>query len=289
MSKRLLALLTAVFLAFAAFVAVGCGSDSDSGSGSSGGGSGKTVDVDLQKTFDATKAKGSAEFMAKMTIKTDKETMGLGITGKADFKANKWDLSFDAAKLLASAGVPGSGDGNVRIIVDGKKLYAQIPAIQGLTLPGGAKWIAVDLSKANITSTKPEDSGQQTVKMTEVGTETVDGVSVRHLRAESTLRELLDKVPADQKKQAEEQLEKSADAKKALDEKATIEMWIDNDGALYRLKADTSADDGALSIDIQMSNFGTSVSVSPPPAGETFDGTDLLKGVASQYGVGKTS
>ena len=282
MPKRILALLTVVIVAFAAFIAVGCGSD-DSGDG----GSGKTVQVDMQKTLDATKAKGSAAFMAKLSIKDDKETIGLGIVGKGDFENNKWDLKFDAAKLLQSAGVAGSGEGNVQVLVDGKKIWINMPALQGMQLPGNAKWISLDLSKLPSQDT-PEKGKAPTFEMTEVGSETVDGVSVRHLKSETTLRKLLDSVPAAQRKQLDSQINKNKDANEALDQKLPFELWLDNDDVLYRLKTGLSVEQDSLAIDIQLSDFGSEVTITPPPASETFDGTQMLEGFAGQLGTGAT-
>ena len=289
MSKRLLVLITAVFAAFSLIAVTGCGSDKkDSGSG---GSAGDTVEFDFAKAVKATKEKGSADLALTLNATSKGKTQSLAVTGKADFKNTKLDLSMDLAKLLADNGVP-AGDGKVQVLIDGKKLWLHLPKVQGLNLPGGQQWISLDLQvlidKFNLDDQAKKASGEPLppVKMSTVGTETVNGVEVTHLKAEATLREIINGLPASeqQRKDAIANLEKQDGGKKALDETLPAEVWVDSSNALHRLKASIKVDDGKdpaqADIDLTFSNFGTPVTITPPSAGETFDATQFLESAA---------
>lgn len=292
MSKRLLVLLTVVFAAFGLVAVTGCGSDSkDSGSGGSGG---DTVQFDFAKAATATKDKGSADIALTLNATSKGKTQSLAIAGKADFKNAKLDLSMDLAKLLADNGVP-AGDGKVQVLVDGKKVWAHLPKVQGLTLPGGQEWISLDLQalidefgldKQAKDAQKAAGEPLPPVKMTKVGTENLGGVEVTHLKADATLRDIVNGLPvsAKQREDAIASLEKQDGGKKALDDKLPAEVWVDSGNAIYRLKVSINAGDAKnpaqADIDLKMSNFGTKVTITPPPASATFDATQFLKSAA---------
>jgi len=295
MSKRLLVLLTVIFAALGLIAVSGCGSDSkDASAGSSGASGGDTVQFDFAKAAKATKDKGSADLKLTANVTNKGKTQSLAITGKADFKNTKLDLSMDLAKLLADNGVP-AGDGKVQVLIDGKKLWLHLPKVQGLTLPGGQEWISLNLQvlidKYKLDSKAKKASGEPLppVKMTKVGTETLDGVEVTHLKADATLREFLNGLPASDKQRqgAISNLEKQDGGKKALDETLPAEVWVDADNALHRVKASLKIDDGknpgAADIDLTFSNFGTPVTITPPPASQTFDATQFLDSAAEGF------
>lgn len=284
MPKRLLVLLTTVFAIFGLVALGGCGSDSkDSGS------SGDVVQFDFAKAAKATKDKGSAEMALTLNVTNKGKTQSLAITGKVDFKNGKVDLSTDLAKLLADNGVP-AGDGKVQVLVDGKKIWIHIPKVQGLNLPGGQQWISLDqdaVSKqAGLDKQMKQSTGKLApVKMTTVGTENLDGTEVTHLKAAATLRDIVNGLPvsADQRATLIKTLEKQDGGKKALDETLPAEVWVDDNDAIYRLKASIKAqgaNGGQADLDLTFSNFGTPVTITPPPASEVFDATQYLKSAA---------
>jgi hypothetical protein len=297
MNKRLLVLLMVIASALGIAAITGCGSSSDSNdSGSSGApGGGETVDFDFGKAFEATKAKGSADITLAASVNDGKKTQSLAVTGKADFKNGKLDLSTDLGKLLADSGTPTS-DGKVQILVDGKQIWLKLPKSDGLALPTGQGWVSLDLQKVidkfDLKTEAEKATGGEplpTVKMVKVGTEKIDGVEVTHLKADVTLRELIESVPGDKKQRddAIKKLEEQDGGKKALDDKLPAEVWVDSDNVLYRVKANVNVDEGdnkgTVDIDLKMSNFGQDVTITPPAESDTFNATDFLLQFADQY------
>lgn len=295
MIRRISLSLLAALLVAGALLATGCGSSSKSG------GSGGSVQLDLKKVGEATKAKGSAELALSVDVKTDKlkEPVALAISGKVDFKNNKADLSTDIGSILKASGTPLSGDGNIRILVDGKKFWLKMPALTGVTLPGGKSWLGLDQDQLQkqlgVTDQQTDTSGGGSLTFTKAGSEEIDGTEVDHLKADLTLRQFLDAVPGGQSPAAKEALAKAeqqgADAKEALDTKIPVEVWVDGDNALHRLSASFEVkgkESGTIKFELTFKNFGTSVDIAPPPAGDVLDAGQLLQGLAAS-GLGKTS
>lgn len=301
MIRRLTFSLLAALLVAGTLIAAGCGSSSKS---DSSGGSGGTVQLDLKKVGEATKAKGSAELALSLDAKSPelKEPVAFAITGKVDFKGQKADLSTDLGPVLKASGAPLSGDGNIRILVDNKKLWIKMPALTGLTLPGGKSWVSLDEQQLQQQLGKkgqqPDTStaGGGTLTMTKVGSEKMDGADVSHLKAEITMRELLDAVPGGQSQTTKDALAQAeqksgADAKQALDTKVPVEVWIDGDNVLHKIAATIDVkgkQSGTVKFELTLKNFGTSVDVTPPPAGDVLDAGQLLQGLGAS-GLGKTS
>lgn len=293
MRTRLLSLL-ALFAALAGLaILTGCGSDSkDSASGSGG-----TVEFDLQKAAKATADKGSAEMALSVSANDGKKTQSLAVTGKIDFKTPKIDAQLDLGDVLKANNVKATGDTTTRLLVDGKKLWVKLPQVEGLALPGGKQWIALDLNvlidalDLKTQQKKATAEPLAPVKMDKVGTETLDGTEVSHLKADATLRDLINGIPDEkQRSEAIAQLEKQKDGKKALDQKVPIEVWVDGDNALHRVKATISVDDSGTkneaSMDLTFKNFGTDVTIDPPASGESFDATQFLTQFADQFKQG---
>jgi hypothetical protein len=176
-------------------------------------------------------------------------------------------LTFVIGSVLAAAGVPAQGDQSVRLLVDGKKIWIKIPSVQGLTLPGGQDWASLDLEKVSdkFDIKKQADKARsepiEPIEMNKVGTETLNGEEVTHLKSESTLRDLLGSLSEEQSKQAIEQIEKQDGGKKALDTKVPVEVWVDSSNALHRMTAEISDGETDVAVDLTMKNFGAAVTI----------------------------
>lgn len=298
MIRRLTLSLLAALLVAGTLIAAGCGSGSD------GGDKGGSVQLDLKKVGEATQAKGSAELALKLEAKSPelKEPVSLALAGKVDFKNKKADISTDLGPVIKASGAPVAGDGNIRILVDDKKLWIKMPALTGLTLPGGKTWVSLDEQQVKqqlgASGQQPDTSaaGGGTLTMTKAGSENMDGTDVNHLKAEITMRELLEAIPGGQSettKQALAQAEQKAGAetKEALDTKIPVEVWVDGDNVLHKIAATAEIkgkDSGTVKFELTLKNFGTSVDITPPAAGDVLDAGELLQGLAAS-GLGKTS
>ncbi len=299
MIRRISFSLLAALLVAGTLIAAGCGSSSK------GGGSGGTVQLDLKKVGEATKAKGSAELALTLDAKSPelKDPVALAISGKVDFKGQKADLSTDLGPVLKASGAPLSGDGNIRILVSDKKLWIKMPALTGLTLPGGKSWVSLDQAQVQqqlgSKGQQPDTgsgAGGGTLTMTKVGSEKMDGADVSHLKAEITMRELLEAVPGGQSQTTKDALAQAeqkagAETKQALDTKIPVEVWVDGDNVLHKIAATIDIkgkQSGTVKFELTLKSFGTSVDVTPPPAGDVLDAGQLLQGLGAS-GLGKTS
>jgi hypothetical protein len=116
-------------------------------------------------------------------------------------------------------------------------------------------------------------------EFSKVGTETLNGVETTHYHGTVDLRKAAANSPA-------------ADAlQRILDLGAPseypIDVWIDDQGYVrqYQSSYDETLGGNTMSTTtkVEMSDYGTQVAISPPPADEVFDATELAtKGISSQ-------
>ncbi|MFJ3825215.1 DUF1396 domain-containing protein [Streptomyces nodosus] len=115
--------------------------------------------------------------------------------------------------------------------------------------------------------------------VTEVGTETVDGVKTTHYKGRITLADLR----ADLKKQkldkeTREGREKSLEQYESLGaDKLTMDMWIDGDDHTKQFRMHGDAEQGPLDITITFLDFNKPVTVKAPPAKDTASLEEMMK------------
>ncbi|MEW2494982.1 DUF1396 domain-containing protein [Streptomyces nodosus] len=115
--------------------------------------------------------------------------------------------------------------------------------------------------------------------VTEVGTETVDGVKTTHYKGKITLADLR----ADLKKQkldkeTREGREKSLEQYESLGaDKLTMDMWIDGDDHTKQFRMHGDAEQGPLDITITFLDFNKPVTVKAPPAKDTASLEEMMK------------
>jgi hypothetical protein len=268
-------------LAALAVVAAGCGGSSSS--------SMTPLELVSQAVSKTTKA-DSAKFHMQVT-----ETLGpvgpLTITadGAADNSSHSANMTMDMssiAQLIGSgAGDPNDWKGDV--IVDGSNPkdiveYMRLPAFSKL-LPGAKPWVKVDLNEvaksnafnfSQFLQTAGVQDPTQVLQMIEsvgnvqkVGTEQIDGVDTTKYSGTIDPQKLAAKFG-------------NGDLGKVFKAMGTnaipITVWVDGDGYVRKLEESLSAQiPGSGTMDmklgLQMSDFGTKVDVSPPPADQTTD------------------
>ena len=283
MRKVLRSLLAAAVLA-AAPLAAGCGADD-------------LNPEDVAKAAEATRAEKTAK------VDLSVATSGFGVpvplnvkgTGTSALDRVAMDLTFDLSGLLSLAGI--QGDGRTRAVVLGKDAWLDPPAVDGLTVPGGKRWVGVDLARAaRATGVDPEaigalvnaDPGAQLDAITqakgvkEVGKEQVGGVETTHFTGTVRLQDFLAALPADQRAKAQEALEAFTKGAPGGDQPMPIDVWVDGDERIRRMRqeirtpAQGGIASGRIGLSFDYSDFGTPLKVQAPAAGETFDSTKAL-------------
>jgi hypothetical protein len=189
----------------------------------------------------------------------------------------KVDLSGQSVKLAGTGAFSNSGDkGRLRLVVsigsfgpgnldevfDGKTVWLRSPLLTS-TLRG-KHWIKLDLAKpaqvlgfdlnalAGQAPSEALEALRRSGKVTKVGMDTIDGAQTTHYRKELTGSY------------------RSADA------------WIDDKGLVRRLKLDydakvdpTSKHGAHTVLTMDLSDFGTPVSATPPPAADVVDSSEV--------------
>ena len=204
-----------------------------------------------------TAAAGSAHLNLTAKVVTGGQNVDLQGTGAFDTTSHEGSLhaTFTASAL----------SGAIDEVLKGTDLYLKSD-IFSVGLPAGKTWIRIDLAKAaksqgvNLQTLLAQDPSQALQALqsisgaTKLGTATIDGVSTTHYRAQ------LDpsKLPA------------------SLKSVHGYEVWVGDDGYVHRVTAVANAgktSSGAVtaSVTTDLSAFGTKVSVTVPPSGQTYD------------------
>jgi hypothetical protein len=200
------------------------------------------------------------------------------------------DMSSIAQLVGSGAGDPNDWKGDV--IVDGTNAnavveYMRLPAFAKL-IPGAKEWLKVNVNE--LTKSRGVDFGQllqtagtqdptQALKMirsvgnvNEAGHEQIDGVDTTKYSGTLDPQKLAHKFGTTQLGQVF----------KAMGTKAIpVSVWVDGDGYVRKLVETLSAHTPNGTMDmklaVQMSDFGTPVDVTPPPAEQTTDLGALMK------------
>ncbi|MEU6348861.1 DUF1396 domain-containing protein [Streptomyces sp. NPDC047072] len=122
-------------------------------------------------------------------------------------------------------------------------------------------------------------TGAKDVK--KVGTETVEGVKTTHYRGTVTLADLKASLKKESK-DVREAREKSLQQYEKLGiDKLTMDMWIDGQDHAKQLRMKGQADKGPLDMTITFLDYNKPVDVTAPPAKDTADLAEMMKGLQS--------
>ena len=306
-----------------ALVAVGCGQTKDStGTVDAGGVEAPTaafLSGAAGKTAEATTGK-IALTMSITGMGSGKAPITVTATGAYDNAARQAQLSVDLASLTGSLGALGGSSAGLNqpleeVVSDGH-LYMKLGAM-GSVFGAKTPWVEIkgldalskQLTGSSGLSLDPNDTkGMGTDYLsylqgiagtvTEVGTETVDGVDTTHYKADIDIQDLLAK--------AGDQL--SPAAKKRLQDmtaKATgsipVEVWIGSDGLVRRVTMTMDASSmgmgstlgakggsatGSVGLTLDLTEVGQPVQITVPPADQvsTLDLGAKMQGMMSKLG-----
>jgi hypothetical protein len=256
------------------------------------GGGGGSASFDPVASAATTVNAKSAKLVFQTSIAGGGQTLHMNGVGSADFQNREASMTLDVGDLLRGSGLPASAGETWTIVTQGLVMYMHAPAL-AQQLPGRKEWLKLDV--AAVAKSQNVDLGQfrqltqndptqmlaylraTSGKVDEVGTEDVRGVETTHYRAKVDL----DKVAA----QAPPSLRKTfrASIKSLKDSLGTntipVDVWVDGDNLVRRLSEHlTVAGGGKIDFSVDFYDFGTPVSISPPPASETLDLGKVLGG-----------
>jgi hypothetical protein len=220
--------------------------------------------------------------------------------GSLDFKSGNGTLSFSS---------PSGGSYSTRII--SPEIYMQLPAALKAQLPAGKTWISINLntvteaklgaSLAQLSSSSQESTqvlsylqSVSTSGITTVGPATIKGVATTEYKATIDLTKA-----ADQKSPAAQAAVKSLEAQLNATT-LPVQVWLDGQGRVRQvseqLQVSTSAHSngsttvpaasGSVSTTVDYYDFGTPVTVQPPPSSQVDDITSQALAAASTTTTG---
>ncbi len=288
--------------ALAALALAACGG----GSGDSGGDAalvttgGDVADSILAAAATNATDAGSSKVAFTITTQVPQQEGPITLTGEGafDYAGKKGQLTYDFGDLLGSLGQSGSNE-PVEIILDGNVFYMKFGLLSGL-IPGGKPWIKFDL--ASIASDQGIDLSQlgsvnqgdpsQTLEylrasgsVEEVGTEEIRGVETTHYKGVIDLDQVAELAPEatrEQIRQSVEQLKEQAGVSEL-----PVEVWVDGDGLPAKVQysfagsivapGTEGAEDVSTIFSMDLYDWGTDVTVEPPPASEVTDISELTQ------------
>lgn len=263
------------------------GEDDKASSGSKGSTSArKPVEV-----TPAAAIKRASERNEKLTSLT--YSMSGKVPGDGSVKAEASMSMKPLAMQMKMEGGTGADAGEVEIRLVGGAMYMN----GGEPIEPGKSWMKFDLAAlkeaggedpmAGLSRQAEQNPAEESAALTaskdlkKVGEETVDGVKTTHYSGTLTLdamRESLKGEDAATRKRREKSLD---DYEKLGVEKLTMDMWIDGNDQTKQVRTRSTTDEGPLDMVIKFLAVNEPVTVEAPPAGQTVDLAEMMKGAES--------
>jgi hypothetical protein len=246
----------------------------------------------------ATKTENAGGYHVEINSTVTSGGIELRMNGQGSFDRGEEELDVDVAEAYQSMNTPAGPDITMktRYLNEGGDpvMYMNLGDLVG-SLPNGKTWMRIDMEKAgkamgvdfsqlmggaNQNPTQSLEMLKSSGEFTVVGTETVQGVETTHYHGTVDLQKAAQASGAD-----------SAAVQHLLDLGAPsqypIDVWVDDAGLVrqYQTRLDEKVNGAATSVamTVSMSDYGTTVDVSAPPAEQVFDATDAAaQGIQSQ-------
>jgi hypothetical protein len=245
-------------------------------------------------------AKNAVDPVAQASETTSAQTGGIAVTMKGTVSAAGQDVPLDGSGVVDRAGKKGKfsirtkaagQDLTIDEIIDGKVIYigGDMFAKQ---LPGGKKWVKLDLgkeaSKLGIDLDALGGGASQDPAGTldylkgagtsrKVGTATIDGIPTTQYHVDVDLAKAAAKSGDPDAKSSVAKLQKLIGHKTL-----PVDVWVDSKHLVRREKLDYSAtaqgQKSSVDLTIDYTKFGVDVDADPPPAGEVADFAALMGG-----------
>jgi hypothetical protein len=275
----------------------GCGSSSSSSSGQT---------VSLTRAADV--SAGAHGYKSVMSMRENVPSLGqLTITGNGSFSSSTHagSMTMQMSIPAAAAQQAGLGDARFQVVLVPGTLYMKLPPQLAEKVPGAKPWWQINLSQAGklagvpglsslVNGTSSEsDPGQYlyflraTAKgsVTNLGQETINGVSTTHYRADVDLQKLPDAVPA-RDRAGVEQLTAALQKRGALPSGMPFNVWIDSHQLIRQIETNFTETLNGQSVTVALKenfvDYGPQPAPQIPPPDQTVNLIELLQ----QHGVG---
>lgn len=235
---------------------------------------------DVAKAAQATMEAGGEKLATKGTL-TGPKGEKIQITG--DGEVDKHGSTELEMKVSAAGDTE-----TMRLVAAGEELFMSSPLFEDL--PDGKEWVRIDYAKvadeaglSNLPQVGSSDPSatlrnlRGVADVEKVGSEDVRGVPTTHYKATIHLRDLPDKVPADERAAAERSIERLI--KLTGSEEQKTEVWIDDKDLVRRTRDQYTMASGQDKVEVdettEFFDFGTRTTIEVPAESESVDVTKL--------------
>jgi hypothetical protein len=216
---------------------------------------------------------------ARLDLTTEVESGGASVTTEAEGLV---DYEEDRASVTMQ--LPQDA-GDLEVVTAGTTLYIRGPGIA--ELGATTRWASIDLERVGETTGTDIDelrSSNETASslalltgadhVDEVGEEDIDGTETTHYRATVDLRKAAEEAGAVTDRARFEQF-----VERLGDEDVDVEVWLDGEDRVRRLRYEQAVPDQpevAVTVTLDLSDFGVDEQVEVPAEGESTDVTERV-------------
>ncbi|MER8236011.1 hypothetical protein ACIRQY_06060 [Streptomyces sp. NPDC101490] len=250
----------------------------------------------IQAAYTKTAAAKSAKI--KMTMEMPAAVEGGGtmeMTGVQGWNPAVMDITVKGSML--SAGGPGAPE-QMRMVVLDNAMYMDMGAAKAAEMDG-KRWMKLDMkaiaeaaggqaagkSMTGGLENMNQDPAKQLALLLEspdlkhVGPEKVDGVDTQHYKGTLTLEQMVAANKNLDVLSEKERAELVAGVKKAGIKAYDTQVWVNADGYPVRMDLGMKMDQGTVKMGMRYSDYGAEATVQAPPAKDTVDLFEMLKGL----------
>ncbi|MDF6019416.1 hypothetical protein [Streptomyces sp. JH34] len=204
------------------------------------------------------------------------------------------DMTMKGEALQAAPNAPEQ----IRVVMANNVMYMDMGASAAAEMDG-KRWMKMDLgaiagASGNAGAQQQmsrglggvnQDPAQQIALLLEspdvkrVGAEKLGGVDTQHYKGSISFDEMLKANDSLGLLTQEQRKSLLANGKRNGITGYDTEMWVDEDGYPRRMDVGVGTAQGEITMVVDYSDYGTGVAVEAPPAGETFDLMEMLKGI----------
>ncbi|GGP71158.1 hypothetical protein [Streptomyces melanogenes] len=285
--------------------AAGCGGDDKKADGA--GGAKKAAAAPQSRTaasqvlaaaYKKTAAAKSAKVRMSMSTPA---SMGAGTektetSGVMAWNPTAMDLTVTSSAAKGMAGAPEK----TRMLWVNNVMYVDMGSMgESAKELGGKRWMKFDMTSLAKQSGQEQLVKQMTAGMENMnqdpaqqlallldspnlkhlGAEQVDGVSSEHYKGTLTVEEMMKSNKMLDTLKPEERQQLLTNMKKTGVQGYDTEVWVNADGYPVRMDVNMSSPQGKIVTSTHYSDYGAKAQVTAPPAGETADLMELLKGL----------
>ncbi|MEV7566384.1 hypothetical protein [Streptomyces tanashiensis] len=257
----------------------------------------------IQAAYEKTSAAKAAKVKMTMTMEgVGAESGTMEMTGVQGWAPAAMDITVKGSML--SAGNP-DGPEQMRMIMLDDAMYMDMGAAQAAEMDG-KRWMKLDMKAAAEASgdkalqkqmtggldSMNQDPAQQLALLLDspdlkhIGAEKVNGMETQHYKGTLSFEQMLKANESSKLLSKADHDKLIANVKKTGLKGYDTEFWVTEDGYPARMDIGMTMAAGTMQVRADYTDYGTEIAVQAPPAKETVDLFDMLKGLGKDLGQG---